>query len=407
METTIFSDLSARGLIQESTPGFEDFLKVPRYVYAGFDLTADALHLGNLLILVTLLRFQQYGHRPIVLLGGATTKIGDPEGKDRERPLLSLETIASNKEKIRSFLKSILGEELIFVDNSSWFDQMTVADYLRDIGRFFRLGTMLSRDSVRLRMQSQEGMSYTEFSYPLLQGYDFFHLRKTYGPLIQIGGSDQWGNMVSGVEFSRRMGLQDLAVMTVPLILRKDGKKFGKSEEGAIYLSKERTSAYHFYQYLWNLPDDDVTPVLKKFTRLSIEEIEALEGMERQKKLAEQLTLWIHGQEGLANALRLTEVAFSGTVATKQECDEIFYSFPHATVLKESWLGKSLVELLAYVHFISSKSEGVRAIQQGGIRFSGKKVEDPKFIINKEHLIGDTYLFVQQGKKEKIIIKFE
>lgn len=402
----VLHHLKERGLYQDSTPGLEEHLKEPRYVYAGFDVTSDSLHLGNLLVILTLYRYKMMGHKPVILYGGATTKIGDPAGKQSDRPLLSIEQIEHNLRKISQNLEEILGNDLIFVNNSDWFDQMTVPTFLRDIGRFFRVSQMLGKDSVRSRMEAEEGISFCEFSYQLLQGYDFYYLAENHGVTVQIGGSDQWGNMTAGTDLSRRKGARELHVMTIPLMLRSDGKKFGKSESGAIYLSKERTSAYAFYQYLLNIPDEDVEVCLKRFTFLSFEEIGLLIGLERQRRLAVELTRFIHGEEGLKEAIRLTEVAFSDRLGTKEDYDQIFTAFPHARLDKQSSIGKSLVEILVDAGLIPSKSEGVRLVSSQGLRVNGKILSDPKSMFEREDLIGGVYLFAQQGKKKKMLISF-
>lgn len=402
----VLSHLKERGLFQDSTPGLEDHLKEARYVYAGFDVTADSLHLGNLLVILTLYRFKMMGHKPVILYGGATTKIGDPSGKQSDRPLLSIEQIEHNLRKISSNLEQILGNDLIFVNNSHWFDQMTVPTFLRDIGRFFRVSQMLGKDSVRSRMEAEEGISFCEFSYQLLQGYDFHYLAENHGVTVQIGGSDQWGNMTAGTDLSRRKGGKELHVMTIPLMLRSDGKKFGKSESGAIYLNKDRTSAYAFYQYLLNIPDEDVEICLKRFTFLSLLEIESLTGLERQRRLASELTRFIHGEMGLKEAIRLTEVAFSDQLGSKEDYDQIFDAFPHAKLSIETSVGKTLIDILLEAGLIPSKSEGVRLISSQGLKINGKILNDPKSLFQNEELIGGVYLFAQQGKKKKMLISF-
>ncbi|MBM3195495.1 MAG: tyrosine--tRNA ligase [Chlamydiae bacterium] len=402
----VLSHLKERGLFQDSTPGLEDHLKEGRYVYAGFDVTADSLHLGNLLVILTLYRFKMMGHKPVILYGGATTKIGDPSGKQSDRPLLSIEQIEHNLRKISSNLEQILGNDLIFVNNSDWFDQMTVPTFLRDIGRFFRVSQMLGKDSVRSRMEAEEGISFCEFSYQLLQGYDFHYLAENHGVTVQIGGSDQWGNMTAGTDLSRRKGGKELHVMTIPLMLRSDGKKFGKSESGAIYLNKDRTSAYAFYQYLLNIPDEDVEICLKRFTFLSLLEIESLTGLERQRRLASELTRFIHGEMGLKEAVRLTEVAFSDQLGSKEDYDQIFDAFPHAKLSIKSSVGKTIMDILLEAGLIPSKSEGVRLISSQGLRINGKIIDDPKSLFQNEELIGGVYLFAQQGKKKKMLISF-
>ena len=402
----VVQHLKERGLFQDSTPGLEEHLKEKRYVYAGFDVTADSLHLGNLLVILTLYRYKMMGHQPVILYGGATTKIGDPSGKQSDRPLLSVEQIEHNLRKISTNLEKILGSDLLFVNNADWFDQMTVPTFLRDIGRFFRVSQMLAKDSVRSRMEAEEGISFCEFSYQLLQGYDFYYLAENHNVTVQIGGSDQWGNMTAGTDFSRRRGGKELHVMTIPLMLRSDGKKFGKSESGAIYLNKERTSPYAFYQYLLSIPDEDVDLCLKRFTWLSLEEIDSLQGLERQKRLASELTRFIHKEEGLQEALRLTEVAFSDTLGTKEDYDQIFDAFPHAVMSKSLCQSKTLVEICVEAGLIASKSEGARLCAAQGLRVNGNVVQDPKQLFHLGELIGETYLFAQLGKKKKMLISF-
>ncbi len=402
----IVEHLKERQLFQDSTPGLEEHLKEKRYVYAGFDVTADSLHLGNLLVILTLCRYKMMGHQPVILFGGATTKIGDPGGKETERPLLSIEQIEYNLCKISKNLKQFLGEELIFVNNADWFDEMTVPAFLREIGRFFRVSQMLGKDSVKSRMESHEGISFTEFSYQVLQGYDFCYLAENHQVTVQIGGSDQWGNMTAGIDLTRRKGGKELHVMTIPLMLRSDGKKFGKSESGAIYLDKDKTSPYAFYQYLLNIPDEDVECCLKRFTWLSLDEINSLEGLERQKRLAAELTRFIHKEEGLLQAKRLTEVAFSDSLGTKEDYDQIFESFPHAMIAKDGAESKTLIEICVEAGLIPSKSEGVRLCQAGGLRINGEILVDPRQSFDAGLLIGGVYLFAQQGKKKKMLISF-
>ncbi|MFZ4772610.1 MAG: tyrosine--tRNA ligase [Chlamydiia bacterium] len=402
----VLKHLRERALFQDSTPGLEEHVKEKRYVYAGFDVTADSLHLGNLLVILTLYRFKKMGHHPVILFGGATTKIGDPSGKQVERPLLSVEEINHNLQSISENLKQFLGDDLIFTNNSDWFDEMTVPTFLREIGRFFRVSQMLAKDSVKSRMDAEEGISFAEFSYQVLQGYDFHYLAENRQVTIQIGGSDQWGNMTAGIDLARRKSGKELHVMTIPLMLRSDGKKFGKSESGAIYLDKKRTSPYAFYQYLLSIPDADVEVCLKRFTWLSLEEIQSLEGLERQKRLASELTQFIHKEEGLNEAIRLTEVAFSDKLGTKEDYDQIFDAFPHAKVSKQEASSKTLVELCVEVGLIPSKSEGVRLCQNQGLRINGEILVDPKQPFDSARLVGGVYLFVQQGKKKKMLISF-
>jgi len=413
--------LEERGLI-ESIAG-EDLrgcLDKSRKVYVGFDPTADSLHLGNFVGMIALSWFQRFGHTPIVLLGGATGKIGDPSGKSKERPLLDEETLRKNIEGIRQNFLHILDFSgklpvPILVNNDEWLSPFSLVSFLRDVGKHFRVGPMLAKESVRSRVQSEEGMSFTEFSYQLLQAYDFYHLFHEQDVLIQMGGSDQWGNITAGIDLIRRLEGKSAYGLTFPLIVRSDGKKFGKSEEGAIWLSKDKLSPYAFYQYLMQIPDQDVITLLKRLTFLDIEKIEDLAEEMRQvsylpntaqRLLAEEVTKLVHGEEGLALARRITEGVRPGALASLslETLESIAQEMPHVELVKEEVISVKFTEVAVRSGLVSSKREAVHLIQNQGAYVNQERVEDPAYLLCNKDLIGDKYLVLGSGKKKKILI---
>jgi tyrosyl-tRNA synthetase len=401
--------LTERGLIDQMTsPELKEHARHPIKVYIGFDPTAESLHLGNLVAIVALSWFQKCGHTPYALIGGATGRVGDPSGKSIERPQLSEAELKHNVLKLTQFLEKVLTAPVV-VNNEDWLSKFTLIDFLQDVGRFFRVGPMLAKESVRARLQSEEGLSFTEFSYQLLQGYDFHYLNQKFGVTLQMGGSDQWGNITAGTEFNRKLKGAPLFGLTFPLLTRSDGKKFGKSEEGAIWLSKEMLSPYKFYQHLYGIPDADVVRLLKMLTFLDLAEIDSIErGMANspnsaQKRLAEEVTRFIHGEEGLAAALNAT--AGSMGELSADTLREIQADMPHVSLALEDVLGKKFVDLALEVGLIPSKGEGVRLIKNGGAYLNNEKIEDPSFQIEKVHLIDGRYLLLGSGKKKKILIE--
>ncbi|HVW37637.1 MAG TPA: tyrosine--tRNA ligase, partial [Pirellulales bacterium] len=329
--TDIFAELAWRGLIHHTTdneklPGW--LAEKSRTLYAGFDPTADSLHVGHLVALMILRRFQRAGHRPIAVVGGATGMIGDPSGKSEERKLLSLDELKSNVAKMeaqmRSFLDFNAGEKsALLVNNYDWMSRFSYLDFLRDVGKNFPVNVMLAKDSVKSRLErSDVGLSFTEFSYMLLQAYDFVYLNEHYGCELQVGGSDQWGNITAGIDLGRRMRSAQLYGMTCPLLTKSDGTKMGKTESGALWLSPARTSPFAFYQYWVNVEDADAGKCLRFFTDLPQEEIEALDAVraqdpgrrESQRRLAEEITRLVHGPAGLAKAQRATEILFGAEI---------------------------------------------------------------------------------------------
>lgn len=418
----VVKTLQERGFIDALSS--EDLIKVvenPITFYIGFDPTAESLHLGNLVGIVAASWFQKQGHKPIILVGGATGKIGDPSGKSHERPLLSETMLADNVSSIRSQLESLLdfsnpSTKPELVNNEDWYKTFTATEFLRDIGKHFRMGVMLSKDSVKTRLKSEEGMSYTEFSYQVLQGYDFYHLNKSYNTILQVGGSDQWGNITSGIEFTRKVAKKSVYGLTFPLLTRSDGQKFGKSEGGAIWLSSKLCSPYKFYQYLFRILDADVINLLKMLTFLPLSQINELkEGLEKgslppntaQKILAEEVTKFVHGEEGLEIAQKVTLAAAPGSKANLdfEILQEIKGDIPTTHIKLEDVIDKAYVDVVVLGGLLSSKSEASRLIKNGGAYLNNQKVEDPKRVLKQEDLIGGEFLFVSAGKKKRMLIE--
>ena len=419
----VIDTLKARGLIEQMT---HDELREkaghPIKAYVGFDPTADSLHLGNLVGIIALAWFQKFGHTPIVLLGGATGRIGDPSGKSSERPLLDEKVLDANVSALGRFFKKILdfssGPRPVILNNNDWLGSFSFVGFLRDVGKHFRIGPMLAKESVRARVQSEEGMSFTEFSYQILQAYDFHYLSEHHGVSLQMGGSDQWGNITAGTELNRKLGCQTIYGLTFPLLTRSDGKKFGKSEEGAIWLSADKLSPFEFYQYLFRLPDADVIRLLKMLTFVDLKEIDEIEKEMKksgyvpntaQKRLAEEVTRFVHGEEGVATAIRATEIAAPGSDAklTGESLRELGSDIPSATVSYDEAVGQKYVDIAARVGLVPSKSEGVRLIKNGGAYLNNERIADPSFSIGAADLIDGVYLFFSAGKKKRLLIKVQ
>jgi tyrosyl-tRNA synthetase len=426
MQSSVKSDkniidvLTERGFIDQMTsPHLRDHAGTPIRVYLGFDPTAESLHLGNLVGIVALAWFQKFGHTPYALMGGATGRIGDPSGKSSERPLLGEEELAHNVSNLTRFLKKILhfphGQKPAFVNNEDWLGKFTLVEFLRDVGKHFRVGPMLAKESVRARLESDEGMSFTEFSYQLLQGYDFHYLHRHFGITLQLGGSDQWGNITAGIEYNRKVKGDQLFGLTWPLLTRSDGKKFGKSEEGAIWLSAEKLSPYHFYQYLFRVPDADVIRLMKMLTFMDLTEIRAIEqSMEKegyepnsaQKRLAEEVTRFVHDEEGVHAALRVTAGLQPGAESklSSEVLKEIASDMPHASLHSQEVVGKKWIDVAVKIGLIPSKAEGVRLVKNGGAYLNNARIDDPAFEIGTDHLIDGIYLLLSSGKKKKILV---
>lgn len=423
----IFADLAWRGLIQQTT----DDQHLPQWLnsgsrtlYIGFDPTAPSLHVGSLLPLLTLRRFQRAGHRPIPLVGGATGMIGDPSGKSEERNLMSVETLQANVEglqqQMRQFLDFDCGQRpALLVNNFDWMRNFSFLDFLRDVGKNFPVNVMLTKDSVKSRLdRSDGGLSYTEFSYMLLQAYDFVHLYDQYDCQLQAGGSDQWGNITAGIDLARRMRGVQLYGLTCPLLTKSDGTKMGKTEKGTIWLTADRTSPYAFYQYWINVADADAGKCLRMLTELSREEIESLDRSretephlrQSQKRLAEELTGLVHGDAGLATARRATDVFFGAEIADLNDAQlvEVFADVPSKQLPKErlSGDGLPLIDALTEAGLAKSKGEARRTIQQGGAYVNNRRITELDTRLTGTHLASETVMVLRSGKKNYALLRF-
>ncbi|XP_027118036.1 tyrosine--tRNA ligase, chloroplastic/mitochondrial-like isoform X2 [Coffea eugenioides] len=396
----------------------------PLRVYCGFDPTADSLHLGNLLGIIVLSWFLRCGHRAVALIGGATGRVGDPSGKSSERPELDLETLHKNISGISATIRHILSraaptpDSVSILNNYEWWKDVRLLDFLKDVGRYARVGTMMSKESVRKRLESDQGMSYTEFTYQILQGYDFVHLFRQEGVSVQIGGSDQWGNITAGTDLIRRILRVEGAAygLTFPLLLKSDGTKFGKSEDGAIWLSPSKFTPYNFYQYFFSVPDDDVVRFLKMLTFLSLEEIAQLErDMDTpgyvpntaQRRLAEEVTRFVHGQEGLDEALKATEALRPGA-ATKLDAktiEGIREDVPSCSLPYDQVLSLSLLDLSVSSGLLESKSAARRLLKQGGLYLNNSRVDSEAKKIEANDIIDGKVILLSAGKKNKMVVR--
>ncbi|MEZ6109969.1 MAG: tyrosine--tRNA ligase [Pirellulaceae bacterium] len=393
-----------------------------RTVYCGFDPTADSLHVGSLLPLMMLRRFQKAGHRPIALVGGATGMIGDPSGKSEERNLLSVDQLRENvvglQRQMRQFLDFDSSDSAVLVNNFDWMRGFSYLDFLRDVGKNFPVNVMLGKDSVAKRLESEAGLSYTEFSYMLLQAYDFAYLNREYGCELQIGGSDQWGNVTAGIDLGRRMHGVKLYGLTCPLLTKADGSKMGKTERGAIWLSAARTSPYQFYQYWINVADEDAGKCLRFLTELDREEIESLDHSraeqphlrDSQRRLAESLTSLVHGESGLQSAQRATEIFFGAEIADLNDAQllEIFADVPSQQLARDRLGGDGLnvVEAATVAGLAKSKGEARRAIEQGGMYVNNRRVESPDRQLSTTDLASESVMVLRSGKKRYALLRF-
>ena len=419
----ILDELNWRGLIHQSTEpnALRECLGKPQSVYAGFDPTASSLHCGSLLPLMALRRFQRFGHRPIALVGGATGMIGDPSGKSEERVLLSPDVLAENVAGMASQMKRFLdfdgSNAAVLVNNYDWMSGWSYINFLRDVGKNFPINVMLAKDSVKNRIQREDsGMSYTEFSYMLLQAYDFAYLNQHHGCMLQIGGSDQWGNITAGIDLARRMHGQQLFGLTCPLLLTSDGRKMGKTERGAVWLDAARTSPYAFYQYWINVADADVLMCLRFLTEIDQAEYQSLEQAvasephkrEAQKRLATWLTEFVHGAAGLQAAERATSVFFGAEIdrTTDAALQVIFADVPSAEI-ERSVLQSGLNVGDAFVSsgLCKTKSEAKRTVQEGGAYVNNRRVTSPDQVLTLEDLASETTMVLRRGKKNFALLR--
>lgn len=422
-------ELSWRGMIHDVMPETEEhLLEQMRSAYIGFDPTADSLHIGNLVPIMMLAFFQRTGHKPVALVGGATGMIGDPSGKSSERNLLDEATLRHNQECVREQLSQFLDfssgkeNEAVMVNNYDWMKEISFLDFIRDVGKHITVNYMMAKDSVKNRIKGEEteGMSFTEFTYQLVQGYDFLHLFRNYNCTLQMGGSDQWGNITTGTELIRRIGGGKGYALTCPLITKSDGSKFGKSEGGNVWLDANRTSPYKFYQYWLNTSDEDAEKYIKIFTFLDKQTIEALVEEHRaaphmrllQKRLAEEVTTTVHGEIEYDNAVKASEILFGRSTSEDLKSLnastflDVFDGVTQAEVTAADISeGLDIVSALAErTGFLKSNGEARRALKENSISVNKEKVKED-YTLTSEDLINDQFILLQRGKKNYFIIK--
>jgi tyrosyl-tRNA synthetase len=429
----LIAELQWRGLVHDMMPGTEEqLLKESTATYIGFDPTSDSLHIGSLVPIILLVHLKNFGHKPIALVGGATGMIGDPSGKSDERNLLDEATLAKNVDGIKSVLSKFLdfnaseSNAPVLVNNYDWMKTFTFIDFARNVGKRITVNYMMAKDSVKKRLSGEtgEGMSFTEFTYQLIQGYDFYHLHKSHNCLLQMGGSDQWGNITTGTELVRRMnpeGNNKAFAMTCPLITKADGSKFGKSEGGNIWLTADKTSVYKFYQFWRNTKDEDAKKYIKIFTFLSEEEINSLieehdknpGAWSLQKRLAEEVTLFVHNKEALEKAIFASNALFSDTIDNLASLDEktfleVFDDVPQAEVPREEIVnGINIVDVLnTKTGFLKSNGEARRALTENSISINKKKITED-YIISNNDLINNRFILLQRGKRNYFVVKIQ
>lgn len=422
----LIKEFQERGLIQDIMPGTQEQLnKEMTSGYVGFDPTADSLHVGHLLPVTILMRLQRAGHKPYALVGGATGMIGDPSGKSAERNLLDKETLQKNVDGIRAQLEKFLDFKAdapngaVLVNNYDWFKDYNFLDFIREVGKHITISYMMSKDSVQKRLET--GLSFTEFTYQLIQGYDFYYLNKNHNVKLQMGGADQWGNIVTGTELIRRKGGSDAFAATCPLITKSDGTKFGKSEGGNVWLDPERTSPYQFYQFWLKLADDDAERMALTFSFKTVEEIKALieehkqapHQRKLQKALAEELTTLVHSAEDLAFAQKASEILFGQAAVdtlrslNEKQLLEVMDGVPQVNATKDSLSeGLDVLAFLAESGVFPSKGEARKMVQGGGVSINKEKVTAIDHKLMAEHLLNGKYLLIQRGKSNYTLAIF-
>ena len=424
--TNFVEELRWRGMLHDIMPNTEEKLNEGMTSgYIGFDPTADSLHVGHLTQIMTLIHFQNAGHKPFALVGGATGMVGDPSGKSDERNLQTPEMIEHNLKGMKKQLSKFLkfeegGNGAVMVNNADWFKDMNLFTFIRDVGKHITVNYMMAKDSVKRRLEGDSGLSFTEFCYQLIQGYDFYHLWKNENCLVQMGGSDQWGNIVTGTELIRRKDAGTAYAITTQLIKKADGTKFGKTESGAVWLDPEKTSPYKFYQFWLNASDDDVKKWIRIFTLKNKEEIEALEKEHDaaphlrilQKALAEDITIKTHSEEALEAAIKTSEFLFgNGSLEflkslSENQVLEMFEGIPQFNISKsELTEGIDAATLLAEKATVfPSKGETKKLIQGGGVSINKEKVADPMQVFNTAHLINNKFIVVQKGRRNYFLL---
>ncbi|CAM2066354.1 tyrosine--tRNA ligase [Sulfidibacter corallicola] len=423
MKASVLEEFEWRGLVYDKTEGLGQWLAEEKVsAYIGFDPTADSLHVGSLLPIMGLVRLQQYGHRPIALVGGGTGMIGDPSGKSKERNLLDEEQLAKNVEGIRNQLAKFLDFETKenpakLVNNYDWLGKMNFIEFLRDVGKNFTVNYMMAKESVKRRINSEEGISYTEFTYMMLQAYDFYKLSQSEDCYLQMGGSDQWGNITAGIDYIRRQGGKKAHGLVFPLVTNSSGAKFGKSEEGNIWLDPEKTSPYRFYQFWLNSSDSDVLGYLKNFTMLDQDQIAELghrletdpASRAAQKRLAEEITRTVHGQEELDKVQRASKVMFGGSVEglTAADISAIIREMPATDLARENFEGEGfwVPELLVSCGVTKSKGEARRLVTSGAVYVNNQRVADANHKIVLDQAIDGRFLVLRKGKKNYHLVK--
>jgi tyrosyl-tRNA synthetase len=422
MNHSIFEELEWRGMVYDRTEGVPEILAKEKVtVYNGFDVTADSLHVGHIVPLIALARMQRFGHHPIALAGGGTTMLGDPSGKNVERALMPVETIRANAEAIKKQLAHFLDFEsktnpARLLNNADWLTKLNMIDFMRDIGKNFTVNYMLAKESIRTRLDREEGISITEFTYMLLQSYDFLYLFDNYGCKMQTGGSDQWGNITAGAELIRRMRGAQAYAMVYPLITKADGTKFGKTESGSVWLDPQRTSPYQFYQFWLNTNDGDVVNYLKYFTFLEHETIDALEDAvvnrpeerEAQRRLAQVMTARVHGESALERAEQASQALFGGEISglSAEEISDIFSEVPSCELIKNDLVNRiPLVDLLVIAGVSKSKGDARRSLQDGGIYINNHRVSEINREVGVSDLLEGQYIILRKGKKDYTLVK--
>lgn len=423
MGQSAYDELKWRGLVYGNTESVPEMLAAgPVAVYNGFDATADSLHVGHMVPLMALARLQRFGHIPIAVAGGGTSMIGDPSGKTAERQLLSRDSIEANIATVKLQLAHFLDFETktntaLLVNNADWLLSLNLVDFLRDIGKHFTVNYMIGKDSVKMRLDREDGISFTEFSYMLLQSYDFLHLHDHFRCTLQTGGSDQWGNITAGVELIRRVRGKSAGALVYPLITKADGTKFGKTESGSVWLAAERTSPYRFYQFWLNTDDRDVVNYLKFFTWLKEPEIRELAGCvaerperrEAQRRLAREMTRMVHDATALERAEQAAQVLFGGEISglSAAEVADIFADVPSGEVARQKLQGEGLpvADLLLECGVAASKGEARRAIESGGIYLNNRRVPDTASRATLADAIDGRFVVVRRGRKNYWLVR--
>ncbi|MCD0460014.1 tyrosine--tRNA ligase [Roseiconus lacunae] len=424
-EQDLISELKWRGLIHQSTDeaGLDKLLQSgPQTVYIGFDPTATSLHVGSLMQLMMLRRFQNAGHRPIALVGGATGMIGDPSGKSEERNLLTADQLDANVAGIENQMRKYLSFEgdqaALLLNNFDWMKEYSYLEFLRDIGKNFPVGAMMGKESVRARLGSEAGLSYTEFSYMLLQAYDFVYLCKNHDCRIQAGGSDQWGNVTAGIDLARRMLSKQVFGLTAPLLTTSDGRKMGKTEKGTVWLDPEKTSPYEFFQYWVNVDDSDVMRCIAYLTEIDQDEYNRLAEATKsdpaartaQKRLAEWLVNFVHGEDGIRSAQAASKVLFGGEIEAldDHQLGQIFADVPNKQLNRDMLSGEGLwiVEALQLAGLATSSSDARRGIKEGGVYLNNRRTTDMNLKLTESDLASESVMILRRGKKKYALLKF-